>query len=173
MDGNIGYHVAGQAAIRKTYDGDVPVDGSAGDHEWEGFIPFEELPSSYNPPSGLIVTANQNPFPADYKYRVNGTFAPYYRSRQIRGMTFRKSGWKPQEMLAVQKDVYSGLRVHFLAKQVVAAYQKRGAQNPELTDAVKILSEWNGQMEKDQSAPFLVSLIFQHLRRSLAERASP
>jgi penicillin amidase len=172
VDGNIGYHAAGKLPIRKNYDGDVPVDGSTGEHEWEGFIPFEDLPSAYNPPSGLIVTANQNPFPADYKYRVNGTFAAYYRSRQIMNLLSAKSGWKPQEMLAVQKDVYSGLS-HFLAKQVVTAYEKRGARNPELTDAVKILHEWNGQMEKDQAAPFLVSIIFQHLRRSLAERASP
>ena len=45
--------------------GDVPVDGSSGENEWDGFIRFEDLPIVYNPPGGLIVTANQNPFPAD------------------------------------------------------------------------------------------------------------
>ena len=49
--------------MRRGYRGDVPVDGSSGNFEWDGYIPFDELPSVYNPPSGMIVTANQNPFP--------------------------------------------------------------------------------------------------------------
>ena len=63
MDGNIGYHAAGKLPIRRNYSGDVPVDGSSGEFEWDGYIPFEQLPAVYNPPAGLIVTANQNPFP--------------------------------------------------------------------------------------------------------------
>jgi len=75
VDGNIGYHATGLLPIRKNYAGDVPVDGSSGNFEWQGFIPFDELPSFYNPPRGVIVTANQNPFPPDYAYTVNGNFA--------------------------------------------------------------------------------------------------
>jgi penicillin amidase len=41
----------------------------AGQFEWDGYIPFEQLPSVYNPASGIIATANQNPFPKDYAYR--------------------------------------------------------------------------------------------------------
>ena len=58
VDGNIGYHATGRCPIRAGYDGSVPVDGSSGQYEWTGFIPFEELPSFYNPPRGLIVTAS-------------------------------------------------------------------------------------------------------------------
>ena len=68
VDGNIGYQAAGMLPIRKNYDGDVPVDGASGDFEWDGFIPFDQLPSFYNPPRGWIVTANQNPFPENYPY---------------------------------------------------------------------------------------------------------
>ena len=80
VDGNIGYQVAGRLPIRKNYDGDVPVDGSSGEYEWEGFIPFEQLPPFYNPPQGWIITANQNPFPANYPYRVHGDFAAPFRA---------------------------------------------------------------------------------------------
>jgi acyl-homoserine lactone acylase PvdQ len=38
----------------------------------------------YNPPRGWIVTANQNPFPENYPYRVHGYFASPYRSLEIR-----------------------------------------------------------------------------------------
>ena len=52
VDGNIGYHAAGALPRRRNYRGDVPVDGSSGNFEWDGYIPFDELPSVYNPPSG-------------------------------------------------------------------------------------------------------------------------
>ena len=73
-------------------------------------IPFDQLPASFNPPAGLIVTANQNPFPPDYPYAVNGNFASHYRSKQIRDMLSGRSGLRPEDTLAVQKDVYSAFQ---------------------------------------------------------------
>jgi penicillin amidase len=172
VDGNIGYHATGMLPIRRSHDGDVPVDGSAGNYEWDGYIPFAELPAFYNPPQGMIVTANQNPFPADYPYRVSGDFAPPYRSRQIRDLLRARKGWKPGEMLAVQKDVYSEL-AHVLAKRVVAAYEQRKANNPNLKDAVELLRSWNGQMEKGTPAPLLATLLYQQVRSKIADAAAP
>ena len=172
VDGNIGYHAVGMLPIRRTYHGDVPADGSSGESEWDGFIPYEELPSSYNPASGAIVTSNQNPFPPDFPYHVSGDFAPHYRSTQIHQLLSQHDGWKPDGMLAIQKDVYSAFS-HLLAKRVVAAYDKTKANNPALNGAVELLRVWNGQMDKDLAAPLVASMIFQQLRKSIADRASP
>ena len=101
----------------------------------------------YNPARGWIVTANQNPFPENYPYRVSGEFGAPYRSREIRDRLIARTGWKPEDMLAVEKDVYSGFS-SFLAAQIVAAYDRKKPTKPELADAVKLLRSWNGQMEK-------------------------
>jgi penicillin G amidase len=172
VDGNIGYHAAGMLPIRKGYAGDVPVDGASGNFEWQGIIPFEQLPASFNPPDGLIVTANQNPFPPDYPYPVNGNFASHYRSRQIRNMLTGRNGLRPEDTLAVQKDVYSAFS-HFLAHTVVAAYERRGKGRADLADAVALLRAWNGQMDKDRPEPLIASLLLQHFRKAVAEVASP
>ena len=172
VDGNIGYHATGMLPVRRTYDGDVPVDGSSGNYEWDGYIPFTELPAFYNPTQGMIVTANQNPFPSNYPYRVSGDFAPPYRSRQIRDLLRARKGWKPDEMLAVQKDVYSEL-AQVLAKRVVAAYDQRKANNPNLNPAVELLRSWNGQMEKGTPAPLLATLLYQQVRGKIADAAAP
>lgn len=172
VDGNIGYHVAGRLPIRRGFAGDVPVDGSSGDFEWQGIIPFDQLPSVFNPPSGLIATANQNPFPVDYPYPVNGTFAPPDRVNQIRALLSARRNWRAEEMLAVQKDVYSAFG-KFLAGQLVAAYDKRHMKNPGLEDSIALLRSWNGQMEKNLAAPFLVTLAYQHVRTAFAENAAP
>ena len=173
VEGNIGYHATGKLPIRGNYRGDVPVDGSTGENEWEGYIPFEELPQAFNPASGYIVTANQNPFPHDYKYRVSGAYAPQYRSQQIRDLLVAGGNkLKPGDSLRIEKDVYSGF-AKFLATQLVKAYETRNATNPAFTNAVKMLRSWDGQMDKDHAEPFITTLAFQYVRKALAERASP
>ena len=171
-DGNIGYHATGLLPIRKTFDGDLPLDGASGEYEWAGWIPFAELPSSFNPERGYVVTANQNPFPENYAYRVGGAFAPPYRSTQIRDLLAARTGWKPQDMLGIQKDVYSGF-LDSLAKRTVKAWDKEKAHKADLSHAIDLLRSWNGQVEKSLAAPMLASLLFQQVRSSLAEKASP
>lgn len=172
VDGNIGYQAVGLLPVRRDYYGDLPVDGASGKYEWDGFIPFDELPSAYNPPGGLIVTANQNPFPPDYKYHVAGVFDSPYRAQQILDLLRATPKIAPADGLRVQKDVYSGLG-KFLAEQIVKAYDKRNGADKKIGAAIALLRGWNGQMEQDLAAPYIVTLASQYLRRAIAERASP
>ncbi|HME09611.1 MAG TPA: penicillin acylase family protein [Bryobacteraceae bacterium] len=172
VEGNIGYHATGKLPIRKNFDGDLPLDGSSGEYEWEGWIPFAELPSAFNPERGYVVTANQNPFPADYNYRVGGVFSPPYRSTEIRDLLTARKGWKPEDMLVVAKDVYSPF-LHLLAQRTVAAWDKEKTHKADLHEQVDLLRNWNGQMEKSLPAPVLARLLFQQVRSRLAEMASP
>lgn len=171
VDGNIGYHAAGKLPVRH-YAGGVPVEGWTGQNEWDGYIPFDELPQSYNPPGGMIASANANPFPADYPYPVSGSFAPPDRTEQILNLLHASGGkLKPQDMLRIQKDVYSAYH-HDLARRVVRAYDQRGTVSGPLNDAIGILRKWDGQMDKDLAAPLIASLISDQLKKSIAERAS-
>ncbi|MEO5925749.1 MAG: penicillin acylase family protein [Bryobacteraceae bacterium] len=170
--GNIGYHVAGQVPVRPAEcHGDVPSDGLTGACDWVGVIPYADLPQVFNPESGVIVSANQNPFPADYKYPVAGVFAPPYRAKQIRDRLTSKAKWTAEQMVGIQKDVYSSF-LHFLGREVVKAWDKKPARNEASTAAVDALRKWDGQMEKGQAAPLVAALMYAELRKALAERAS-
>ena len=171
IDGNIGYQAAGMLPIRSTCAGESPVEDAACD--WQGFIPFDKLPSAYNPAAGMIVTANQNPFPADFAYQVNGNFATPNRANQIRALLGSRPKWKAEDMLPVETDVYSAFD-YFLAQQVVAAYdaQKTKPANPQMHEAVDVLRAWKGQMQKGLAAPMIASLVYDQLRRQIAERAA-
>jgi penicillin G amidase len=173
VDGNIGYHAAGKLPIRRDYFGDTPVDGSSGSFEWQGFIPFDELPQAWNPPDGFVVSANQNPFPPDYPYHVSGPFAPPYRSRQILDM-LRASGNRitPADGLRIQKDVYSGFH-KFLARQFASAWSEGKGSSQAFTDAIAMLRNWDGQMDQERAEPLIVTLAYQYLRKAIAERAAP
>lgn len=170
--GNIGYQATGSLPIRRDFTGDAPLDGSSGKFEWDGYVPFEQMPSSYNPASGVIATANQNPFPADFPYTVDGSFADPYRVDQIRALLNAKPKLTVNDMLGIQKDVYSAYD-HFLAQQVVAASAMHGNQDPLVQEAVSVLRHWNGQMDKDEAAPMMMRLLDEQLGSSLVAASIP
>src|SRR6266496_2808086 len=51
---------------KKEHTGLVPIDGTTHKYEWNGYIPFDDLPRIYNPPRGYIATANQAVVPLDF-----------------------------------------------------------------------------------------------------------
>ncbi|MDQ2839763.1 MAG: penicillin acylase family protein [Acidobacteriota bacterium] len=163
--GNIGYQATGKVPVRRGFDGDVPLDGSSGNFEWDGFIPFDQLPSFYNPTGGIVATANQNPFPPGYPYAVDGNFHNRYRIEQIRALLTAKPKLTVGDMLAIQKDVYSAYD-SFLAREVVAAAGRRGASGM-VAEAVDLLRHWKGQMDKDEAAPMITQLLNQDLGNAL------
>jgi penicillin amidase len=170
--GNIGYHATGHLPIRKNCGGDLPVDGSKGECTWDGYIPYDQLPHVFNPPSGMIITANQNPFPADYPWPVSGRFTAKYRTQEIQALLKSRALWTPAQMLAIQKDVYSAF-FNFLAGQVVTAWDKHPGSNAQTAEAIALLRQWNGQMEKKTAAPLVAALLYNELRKTVADRASP
>ena len=81
--GHIGYHAAGIVPIRKSGDGESPYDGSTDAGDWVKYIPIKDLPTLYDPPSGIIVTANQRIVGTDYSYFLTHSWAQPYRARRI------------------------------------------------------------------------------------------
>ncbi|MBZ5674390.1 MAG: penicillin acylase family protein [Acidobacteriia bacterium] len=172
VGGNIGYHAAGMLPNRQGCRGDVPADGSTDSCQWAGVIPYDDLPQVYNPESGIIASANQDPFPDNYRYAVNGGFAPPYRAREIRTLLSNREKWKPEEMLGVQKDVYSDY-LSFLAHQAVQAWDKHPNSSAQLKAAAEALRNWNGQTEKKTAAPMVATLLDTELRKAAAKVAAP
>ena len=172
VEGNIGYHVSGKLPIRHGFSGDTPVDGASGKYEWDGFIPYDQLPQAFNPPSGYIVTANQSPFPVNYPYEVSGSFASPYRSRQILAILQAKPKVSPLDTLAIQKDVYSAFEDH-LARAIVGAWDKLQQGNGDLKPAIDRLRAFNGQMDKEGSAPLIMARADYYIRLAAAESAAP
>ena len=54
IDGHIGYQATGRVPIRAEGDGSLPVSGSEDAHEWKGWIPYDDMPHTYDPPEGIL-----------------------------------------------------------------------------------------------------------------------
>jgi len=169
--GHIGYQATGRMPIRRNFDGNLPVDGSSGNFEWDGYVPFEQMPNVYDPASGIVATANQRTFPDSFPYRVTGSFADKYRIDQIRCLLTAEKTLTVADMLAVQKDVYSAYD-SFLAQQVVAAVSKKGSNDEMVRQAVGVLRKWNGQMDRNEPAPAITELLSEQLGKMLVRLAA-
>ena len=81
--GNIGYQLPGMAPRRGKGDGRAPVPGWDEAYDWRGTIPFAELPWVYNPPSGVLVAANQPVIGGQYPYPLGSAYSYGWRSQEL------------------------------------------------------------------------------------------
>ena len=162
-NGNIGWYAAGRIPIRKTGDGSFPYDGSTDAGEWIGYIPFDELPNLYNPPSGLIVTANQRTVGTSYKYYslIARDAAMPWRARRIFDSLNGKTRVTMDDVRDAQYDIFN-IPLSNLAKQIV---KLSAASNATLND----LKNWNGKMEANSRAALLTNEIRGCLANKIAD----
>lgn len=67
VHGNIGYQMPGSMPIRPSgMDGMTPTLVTSDAQDWQGYVPFDDLPRVYNPSRDYIVTANQAVVPMNY-----------------------------------------------------------------------------------------------------------
>lgn len=168
VDGNIGYQATGKIPIRASGDGSLPANGSDNLHEWTGYIPFEKLPSVFNPPSGIIATANSRITPDGYPYSISTGWEAPWRATRIYSVLESGKKFSVSDMLALQTDIYSPWE-HFSAKRFADSVDH--AKNPpsRVRQAAEILRRWNGRMSADSSAPTIAALARAQLTRLLLE----
>ncbi len=143
--GNIGYQMPGNIPIRAKGDGTVPVPGWTGEYEWTGFVPYDELPFSYNPESGYIVTANNAVVDDTYPHLITKDWSEGYRARRIVDLVTSNFGISLEDQETVQFDSYD-LSAEFLLPYVLEVLTST-AMDPDDTErnAMEALADWDLQ----------------------------
>ncbi|HEV2493809.1 MAG TPA: penicillin acylase family protein [Terriglobia bacterium] len=165
VDGNIGYYAPAWVPVRKQGDGSVPVRGDTGEGEWLGYIPFEDLPHAYNPPGGMIATANSRVVPDGYPYFITHAWAAPWRTARIFQLLEAGRNLTVDDMLRVDMDIRS-LEDEDLAKELVAAGAARPPEGADAQYALEVLQSWDGEARTDSAA----TLVVEVTRPALLER---
>ncbi len=152
VDGNIGYQATGTIPIRAAGDGSVPVPGDDDSHEWTGYVPFEQLPSVYDPPSGMIATANGRATPDGYPYLISIEWMGPYRTERIYKLLNARKKFAPADMLAIQTDILSELD-RYCAERLVYAVDHTPQASQRAKQAADLMRNWDGTMTTDSAAP--------------------
>ncbi len=168
VDGNIGYQATGHVPIRAAGDGSLPVSGADDSHEWTGYIPFEKLPSIYNPPSGVIATANGRITPDGYRYSVSTEWEAPWRTERIYHVLESGRKFSAADMLALQNDVHSENDL-FAAERFVYAIDHAAQPSARAKQAADLMRSWDGRMLASSTAATIAVRSGEELTRLLLE----
>lgn len=155
-EGNIGHLAPGYFPIRgKGQYGDLPVAGWDNSYGWQGKIPFSEVPRTFNPASGYLVTANQKVVADDYPYHISSDWQSSDRAERIsaelqRLITEKNGKLSVADMEALQGDMYSPSVSKLLPYLQAATFTPENVEFVEsLPQALEIVKKWDGDMSKN------------------------
>lgn len=161
VDGNIGYQSPGRIPVRSRGDGTWPVPGWTGEYSWKGVIPFDELPSVYNPPEGYIVTANNAVIdPERYPNLLTKDWSYGYRSQRIADRLkdeLKKGKVDASTMGEIQKDSRNGF-APVLVPRLLDLEVAGGA-----ADARELLSGWDYSQDAGSGPAMYFNAVWRHL----------
>jgi penicillin amidase len=169
VEGNIGYQAPGWIPVRAVGDdGRWPVPGWTGQHDWRGRVPFEQLPSSFNPEEGYIVTANQ-PVIADGTGPFFSRDHSYgWRSQRLRDMLQDAGGLEPRDVARIQMDARNGI-----AADLVPVFAT--IEVPDDVEAARaLLDDWDLQQSADSAAAAYFAAVWRVLlQRTFLDELPP
>ncbi|HXM68764.1 MAG TPA: penicillin acylase family protein, partial [Candidatus Acidoferrum sp.] len=168
VDGNIGYQTTGHVPIRAAGDGSLPVSGTDDSHEWTGYIPFDKLPRIYNPPSGVIATANGRITPNGFPYSVSTAWEAPWRTERIYHVLESGRKFSAADMLALQNDIHSE-NDQFAAERFVYSVDHATKPSARAKQAADLMRNWDGRMLASSAAPTLAVRTGEELTRLLLE----
>jgi penicillin amidase len=147
LEGNIGYQAPGLIPVRAPgHQGTVPVPGWTGEYEWQGYVPFDEMPSSLNPPTGFVASANNKVTSDDYAYYLAFEWAAPYRSQRITDLLAANDRASPEDMSRIQADTYS-LPAEALRPILLAVEPQDDLE----AQALALVETWDLRLEKDSA----------------------
>jgi penicillin amidase len=168
VDGNIGYQTTGRVPIRAAGDGSLPVSGADDAHEWTGYIPFDKLPSIYNPPSGVIATANGRIAPDGYRNSISAEWEAPWRTERIYHVLESGRKFASTDMLALESDIHSENDL-FGAERFVYAVDHASKPSARAKQAADLMRNWDGRMLGSATAPTIAARSARELTRLLLE----
>jgi penicillin amidase len=159
VDGNIGYQMPGYVPLRANGDGLYPAPGWTQDYAWTGYIPFDELPYAYNPPSGYIVTANNAVVGADYPYRISDNWDYGFRAQRILDLIENAPG-------PIDAEYYKqmqGDNLNLGALPIAATLSEIDMGDAQLNEMRDLLVNWDGRQDFDSAGGALFIPFWKHL----------
>ncbi len=168
--GSIGYKLIGRLPLRRGNVADLPKPGWSGEFEWEGTIPYEELPELTDPESGYLITANNRIVGDDYPHHITSEWLDGYRAQRIEELLERRQEHDLESFEAIQTDN--------LSLPGLEAARRLGRLSPpgqRERSALERLRSWDGVLSPETIAgtiyqAFLLRLAREFCRAAIGDR---
>lgn len=159
VSGNISMHVLGNFPQRVN-----PLNfrrGWSRDDEWQGYIPFQQLPHILNPESGWIANANNKLHEDDYPYYISQFWDSSFRFDRIETLLQDENNLDPTNFMDMQNDIYSiqAKEITELILPILAV-----AQNDEqISAATSYLMNWDYNYDINEGAASILDVFYMKL----------
>lgn len=160
--GNIGFVTPGRVPIRRSGRGLMPTAGWTGDSDWNGFVPYHELPRILNPPEGTLVNANNKIVPNSYPWFISADWEEPYRAQRIADLLATEALVNADAMSAMQHDSLSLMAQHLLPKMLA-----RLPHDVPLPGPAHRLASWSGEMDRHRPEPLLFEAWIREFNRAV------
>ena len=184
--GHIAYHAVGKVPIRGNgsgvFDKPLPHDTMDLRTEWNvliptnkkdsqgrtlffvdtlhPYVPFDQMPNAFDPPSGLLATANSRVTTDRSPYPLGNDWTDPYRIERIYKALDGRDNLTPKDMLAVQTDIYSEVDQemgHRFAYAIDHTPGPEGDGDSRMRQAADLMRSWDGHLTSDSAAASLVT----------------
>jgi len=156
--GNIAYSLAGRVPIRAKGDGRLPVPGWTGEYEWNGLIPFEELPHLFNPPQGYVVTANNRVVERSYPHFLGNDYVSANRARRIRELIEANPNI---DVAFIERMQYDQISPH--ARAMAKLLGELEPDDPELKVVIERMEKWDGALMPDSPETAVYEIVWRRM----------
>jgi len=166
VDGNIGYSLAGKIPLRPHSPSLIPLPAWSGEFDWKGHIPFAELPRLYNPPEGIIATANNCIADRTYPYYLSALFDAPYRIERIKELLLAKEKLSLDDMMKIQADVVS-LQATKVIEVLQSDLNEMARKDDSVREFVQTLTQWDGCCHEQSLEAALYHVFYRRLMVNL------
>jgi len=168
--GNIGYHTRGKLPIRAETNGWLPVPGWTGEHEWQGYVPFDEMPRAANPSAHYVATANNKIVGNDYPHYLSVDFGSGFRATRVEEMLKPLAKATPDDFAVMQSDRLSVFAREFVPLLIAACDDAKFLRdNPTTAQAILLLRTWDYRLEPDSVPATIYAVTRDILMRLIFE----
>lgn len=174
VHGAIGYRTRGEIPVRARANAWLPVPGWDGAHEWQGAVPFEEMPALRDPAVGFVATANSRIEGEEYPHYLSLDWSPDFRTRRVVERLRPLTRATVADMAAIHGDRVS-IPARELIEILTARLPELRAADPSLSsdvvvrDALDRFLAWDGVMDGAVVAPTIYSAFRERLLHDLME----
>lgn len=173
---SIGLQAIGVAPRRKASSqsqGRLPSPGWVTENDWDGWLPFDTNPNSFNPSSGIVVNTNNRlvdrPFPNHFSHSWGDSQRIQRAMKMLNGREFHTL----DSFIEIQSDTVSNAArtlLPLIAKDLwwTGEPAATGTQEHQRQQALERLAKWNGEMSEHDPEPLIYAAWVRALQRRIA-----
>jgi len=163
---SIGYKLIGHLPKRNGDCPDLPKPGWSGEFEWDGVVPYEELPEVTDPEQGYLVTANNKVVADGYPHHISSDHLDGYRAKRIEQLLRGSEDHDLDGFRRMQLDLFSipGVEVARRLAHLAPPGQRE-------VRAIERLRSWDGRLDPDSIAATIYEVFVLRFGREFARAA--